>query len=76
MNRVLSPKEIGDRLRKLRGIRLRTGVARETGISYSALSKYEEGKKIPNDLTKVRLANYYNVPVQRIFFDSEYDEST
>lgn len=76
MNTVVSAEEIGRRLRLLRGIRLRTGVAGEMHISYSALSKYEDGLKIPNDKTKVLIANYYGVPVQTIFFDPEYDKMT
>lgn len=69
MNKVLDPKEIGRRLRELRGIKTRTGTAKQIGISYSALSKYEDGLKTPNDVTKVRIADYYGVPVQQIFFD-------
>ena len=76
MNKVVDPVEIGRRLRILRGIRTRTGVAKEIGVSYSALSKYENGWKVPNDSTKVRIADYYGTTVQRIFFDPEYDEST
>ena len=68
MNKVLDPVEIGERLRKLRGIRTRQGAADEIGISYSALAKYEKGYKVPNDRTKVLIANYYGVTVQKIFF--------
>lgn len=71
MNKVLDPKEIGRRLRKLRGIRTRTGTAKQIGISYSALSQYECGAKIPNDKTKVLISNYFGVSVQEIFFDPE-----
>ena len=69
MNKALDPKEIGRRLRELRGIRTRTGTAKQIGISYSALSKYEDGLKIPNDHTKTVIANFYGVSVQSIFFD-------
>jgi len=68
MNKVIAPAEIGNRLRALRGIRTRTGTAHEMEISYSALSKYEDGIKVPNDTTKVKIANYYGVTVQSIFF--------
>lgn len=71
MNTTVNAIEIGRRLRKLRGVRTRTGAAKEIGISYSALSKYEDGRKVPNDGTKVKIANYYSVPVQKIFFDPE-----
>lgn len=76
MNKVVDPVEIGRRLRILRGIRTRTGVAKEMGLSYSAISKYEDGRKVPNDSTKVRIADYYGTTVQHIFFDPEYNEST
>lgn len=68
MDRNIRAKEIGKRLRELRGVKTRTGVARELGISYSALCKYEDGLKIPGDDTKVRLADYYQRTVQEIFF--------
>ena len=60
---------IGKRLKKLRGIRTRTGVAKELGISYSALCNYENGLRIPPDSMKVRIANYYGRSVQSVFFD-------
>lgn len=69
MNKAVDAIEVGKRLKKLRGIKTRAGVARELGISYSGLCKYESGLKVPNDKTKVLIANYYGVPVQQIFFD-------
>lgn len=69
MNKALDPKEIGRRLRELRGIKTRTGTAKQMKISYSALSKYECGAKVPNDHTKTVIANFYGVSVQSIFFD-------
>jgi len=68
LNRLPEPTEIGRRLRELRGIRSRKGVAQEIGISYSALSKYEDGWKVPGDRVKVLIANYYCTSVQSIFF--------
>lgn len=59
---------IGQKMTALRGIRTRTGVSKETGISYSALSNYENGVRIPSDDVKQRLADYYNVSVQDLFF--------
>lgn len=60
---------IGKRLRKLRGIRPKTKVARQMGISYSALCKFESGERIPSDDMKVLIANYYGVTVQELFFE-------
>ena len=76
MNENVSNHEIGIRLRELRGVRTRTGVAKQIGISYSALCQYEYGIKLPNDATKVKIANYYGKSVQDIFFNPKYDETT
>lgn len=59
--------ENGKRLRELRGIRTRTGVAKAVGISYSALGFYETGKRTPTGPIKKRLADYYGLPVEVIF---------
>lgn len=61
--------EAGKRLRQLRGIRTRSGVARELGISYSALAFYETGDRNPSGPVKKKLADYYGVPVDFIFYD-------
>ena len=60
--------KIGERLKTLRGVRTRTGVARELGISYSALCNYENGIRIPPDDVKILIANYYGVSVQELFY--------
>lgn len=63
-------KEIGARLQKCRE---KTGktlseTAESLGISSSALSMYETGERIPRDNIKIRLAQYYKVPIQKLFF--------
>ena len=63
-----SMKEAGKRLRQMRGIKTRSGVAREIGISYSALAFYERGERNPTGATKKKLADYYGVPVEFIFY--------
>ncbi|WP_423748200.1 hypothetical protein [Bacillus cereus] len=35
---------------------------------------YENGQRIPRDNIKIKLANFYGVTVQTIFFDSEQHE--
>lgn len=62
-------KIVGNKLIKLRGEQERNDVAEALGISVSALQMYENGNRIPRDPIKVKIANYYNVPVQTIFFD-------
>ncbi len=67
-------KVAGERLVKLRGETPRDLVAEKCLISVSALQMYENGKRIPRDPTKVRLARYYGKTVQEIFFDPEVHE--
>lgn len=63
--------EIGKRLRELRGIRTRTGVASELGISYSALNQYERGERMPRRDVKQKIADYYGKKVDEIFCQQE-----
>lgn len=65
----MDAKEIGRRLRLLRGDRPGREVCKAVGISRSALSMYEQGRRIPRDDIKTRLARYYNKSVQELFFD-------
>lgn len=64
----MNTKNIGKKLRELRGSKSVQTVAQENGISPSAVSMYESGLRVPRDDVKVRLANYYGVPVESIFF--------
>lgn len=68
---MLSAKEIGNRLSKLRGNTPREDVAKNIGISISAISMYENGERIPRDAIKIKLASFYSRSVQEIFFDNE-----
>jgi putative transcriptional regulator len=54
--------------------RSREEVAKAVGISISTLQMYENGQRIPRDNIKIKLANFYGVTVQIIFFDSEQHE--
>lgn len=60
---------IASKLIKLRGTRSQEEVAKATGISSSALSMYENGERIPRDEIKIRLAKYYGMSVEQIFFN-------
>ena len=68
MKEKIDMVESGRRLRKLRGIRTRKGVSREIDIPYSTLHSYEEGTREPSGPVKKKLADYYGVPVESIFF--------
>ena len=62
--------EITRKLKELRGDRPRDKVAADIGISSSALGMYECGKRVPRDEIKIKLAAYYNVTVQQLFFEA------
>lgn len=66
----MNAKEIGNRLRTLREERgqSKTYVSRKIGISYSALCSYEYGERVPGDEVKIKLASYYGVSVEELFF--------
>ncbi|MCI8921988.1 MAG: helix-turn-helix transcriptional regulator [Acutalibacter sp.] len=59
---------IAERLVKARGERTRESVAREIGVSLSAISMYETGARVPRDEIKVKLADCYHKTVQDLFF--------
>ena len=61
--------KIAAKLRALRGKKPAAQVASALGISVSALFMYERGERIPRDEVKVRIAEYYSIPVQEIFFN-------
>lgn len=71
MRKPRDPIEVGKTLRKLRGIRVRTGVAREIGISYSMLCKLEDGRRVASDDMKERISKYYGVFAGDIFYTNE-----
>lgn len=53
----------------------REQVAKDLGISYSALSAYEIGQRIPRDYIKLKLTEYYGTTVQAVFFTHNVTES-
>lgn len=65
----MDAKKIGKKLIELRGEKTRTEVAFGIGISESAIGMYEQGNRIPRDEIKIKISNYFGVPVQEIFFE-------
>lgn len=65
---MMNPKEIGQKLIELRGSRTQAEVAKAIDVSASAYSAYERGERIPRDEVKIRIANFYKKPIQKIFF--------
>lgn len=60
---------IGEKLKKLRGKKSQKEVAKDLKITQSALGNYETDLRIPRDEVKMRIANYYGVSVEEIFFN-------
>ncbi len=61
-------KSIGQRLRELRGEKTQEKVASDLGITKSSWAMYERDERVPRDEVKVRIATYFGVTVQDIFF--------
>lgn len=55
----------------LRGNKTQAEVAEAVGISTSALTMYETGRRVPRDEIKIALARYFNVSVGYLFFNQE-----
>lgn len=67
--------QIAKKLMDLRGEKSREEVANAINISVSALQMYENAQRIPKDEIKVKIAEYYSVSVQSIFFEYESHDS-
>jgi len=65
----LNKELIAIRLKSLREDKNREDVAADLKISLSALQMYENGQRIPRDEIKIRIAKYYGLTVQEIFFN-------
>lgn len=65
----MSRNDIGERLKALRGDKTQKEVADALGLTVAAISNYENGLRIPTDAIKMRIARYYGVSVQEIFFE-------
>lgn len=61
---------IGEKLIDLRGEKSQQQVAEDLNISVSALSMYENNNRVPRDEIKVRLAKYYGVGIEELFYAS------
>lgn len=59
---------MSEMLKQARGDMSCKDAANKLGISLSALSMYESGKRVPRDELKVRMAKLYNTTVGRLFF--------
>lgn len=65
---MASKKTTGQKLRHLRGGRSIAETAEAIGIPASTLSMYERDERTPRDSMKVKLAKFYKVTVESLFF--------
>lgn len=66
---ILDGSAVGKRLIALRGGKTQEEVAKSIGVSVSALSMYEQGNRIPRDEIKMKLADYYKISIESLFFE-------
>ena len=69
----MNPEKIGEKLLGLRKEKQETAeqLAEALGISQSAVAMYENGKRIPRDEIKIRIAEHFGVTVESIFFPNK-----
>lgn len=60
---------IAKRLLSLRGEKKQEEVAAVLGLSMDSIIDYEQGTRIPNDAMKLKIAAYYNVSVDWLFYE-------
>lgn len=58
----------GEKLKKLRGDKTQSEIAKEVGVTTSAWAMYERGERVPRDEIKVKIANFFDKTVQELFF--------
>jgi transcriptional regulator with XRE-family HTH domain len=68
-------KGFGKKLQELRAGKSRKEVADAVGISVSALAMYELEERIPRDEYKIKLADYYRVSIEWLFFSSAMSQN-
>lgn len=64
----MNKSKIAETLLSLRGEKTREEVANALKIAVSTLAMYELGQRVPRDEIKLKIADYYGVDVQSIFF--------
>jgi len=63
-------------LRSLRGDKSLSEVAKEIGITPQGLGKIELKKRTPSLFIAKKIADYYGVFIEQIFFDNNRDETS
>ena len=60
-----------NKLIELRGARKQEEIAVAIGVSKEAIRAYENGSRNPKHEKMIKLANYYGVTVQELFFSEQ-----
>ena len=60
---------MGQQLRSLRGSLTVQEMADILHITKSSLVKYERGERVPRDEVKIRIAQYFGVSLESLFFN-------
>lgn len=68
---TINREGMGKKLRELRGSRTIKEISDATGLAWSTICSYELGQRVPEDKNKVKLAKYYNVTIQELFFEDD-----
>lgn len=68
MTTLKSRAKIGNNLRKLRGEKSLSEVAKSLGITPQAVHNYEMGNRAPTDEIKTKISKYYKTSVQDLFY--------
>ena len=76
MYEAVNGSQIGKRLQTLRTERglTETALAKELGVSQSAITMYESGRRIPRDEIKIKIAAYFARPIESIFYPKKQHE--
>ena len=64
----MDAKKIGKRIRELRGETSAPELAKAIGSSVSSIFMYESGDRIPRDEVKIKIARYFGVSIESLFF--------
>lgn len=59
---------IGKKLKELRGDKTQIQICKDLGITTTSYSMYETDQRVPRDEIKKKIADYYKISVDKIFF--------
>lgn len=71
----MNRKEVGERLRALRGSRSLDEVANALCVTPMAVSLWERGERIPSDDMKIKIAAYFKRSITFIFFPKQVNKT-